>query len=310
VHLAGGQVGGGELADQEVVIGLAVGQVRGGDGPAGSGQVFVREEARELAVGGNHVLADGGLALGAQPCLLGRGDAVGNLEEGLVERTLRGIVHDLGLDLAGHPFHQHPRRGVAGRHAGTHQFGGLRDHLRHRAQTRDPVAVILGIGERQYLGDALGVLHAAALAHRPLPLAVLLAFDRTLELPCEHVVAQAVLLRQRAPVDRAQLRQRVPVGLLARTDRIDREVAPAIVVAPVAAVAGGFRTLAQPALPLLVEQLVQGRGGVMRLRDGRRRSQRQHCGQQHPEQARTGRERGESQASGHGRRAPVVKRRS
>ena len=80
----GGQVEGGELEDLGLVVGLAVGEVFGGERGLGVGDVVVAEEGEEFAVDGDDVGLDGGGGLGAEPGLVGRGDGGGHLLEGLV----------------------------------------------------------------------------------------------------------------------------------------------------------------------------------------------------------------------------------
>ena len=81
---AGVRVEGGELEDFGLVVGLAVGEVFGGERGLRVGNVIVAEEGEELAIDGDDVGLDGGGGLGAEAGLVGRGDGRGHLFEGLV----------------------------------------------------------------------------------------------------------------------------------------------------------------------------------------------------------------------------------
>ncbi len=176
-----------------------------------------------------------------------------------------GIRGDLRIDLRRDALHQHLRWHVARVHALAQQQCGVGELFRDPAHPRQPVAVVLRGLEGQHLGDVLGILDAATLADCALVFAVRLPLHRLLQLPQEHVVVELVGRRQPAAVDATQARQhRAVLGLAAR-DGGQAQVGPAVVIARVAAVAGGLRRFAQAALPLGIEQRVQ-RPGLGRLR--------------------------------------------
>ena len=253
------EIGRRVVAGEEVVIGLAIGQVARRDRSTRVRQVVLIEEAGEFPVRRNDLVGDDAASFSAQGLAFRFGDAVGELEKRPVVGAAGRVVDDLGGNLRGHSFHQHFRRHVLPADAFAHQQRGLVDQLRQPFQACDPVAVVLAAGEGQHFGDAISGLHAALVADRLQVLVEFLAFDRLLQLPLERIVVELVGGREGRAIDRMQARQRSAVRSFTRLNRLHAEVGPAIVEARIAVVAGIFGRFGQPAFPFAVEQGVQGR---------------------------------------------------
>ncbi len=273
MDVLGAEVGGGVIAGQEIIIGIAVRQAGGGDGIARGRQVFGVEIGAKPGIGRHHPLGNNLLGLFAQFRLALRRDAVGKLFERRIERAVFRVIDHLRVDLVRYPLHDGLRRRASGLDAFAHQHDVLVDQRRQFIETRQPVDVRLLGPEIEQLGDAVGGLYAALMGHRHQVFAVTLALDVALELPFEGVVIELVGRRQRGAVDGLQFRQRGFVGGLARTDGGQAHIGPAVVVAGIAVIAGVLGIVAQAALPFLFEQLVQRR--VFLLRAGRHADQQQ-----------------------------------
>ncbi len=142
-------VGGGELQDLGLVVGLAVGQRIGAQRRLGVGDILVVEEAEQGLVGRDHLAADRLDRLRFQLRLLGGGDVVGELGEGAEED---GVFRRLGLgdgaDRGVAALQRHLGRGEAALQPRTHVVFLVVEVARDLAHLRDEVTVLLGGFER------------------------------------------------------------------------------------------------------------------------------------------------------------------
>ena len=265
VDFVGSERGRGVVAGEEVVIGLAVRQIRYCDAGAGVRQILVVEIGLQRSVRRHDLLCDHVARLGLQRCALRLGHIAYELCERPIERAGRRVVDDLRGDLRRHPLHQNARGHVAGFHALAHQCDGLIDHCGQCAHPRQPVAIVADCVERQAFDDAVRVLHPALMGDGLQILAKALSLHGFVLQPQKGVVIELIGSAELSALESLQLRKRFAVCRFACGDGFEAAVGPAVVVAAVAVERGRFRILAQAPLPLFGEKLVQSLAFVGRL---------------------------------------------
>ena len=261
VDLVHVQVGGRLEANQEAVVGLAIGQVAGGDRRTRPWQVLVLQVGLQLAERRYEPVADGRPGVGLQRTPIGFGDAVGELQERTIEGAAGRVIDHLLRDLRRYALHQHARRRVGSLGSLLHQRDRLIDMVGKRRHAGEVFAVIGGDPERHHLDNGVVELRSVLVIDRPQILTKPLPLNGALQEPFEGVVVQLLIRRQRGPIDRMQALQGGPIGCFARGDCRRAQIGPAVAVARVSESARAFRVLAQAAFPLVREKAVQGPGG-------------------------------------------------
>ncbi len=82
VNLRGREGEGGEFQDLGLVVGLAVGEIFGGERGLRVGDIVVAEEGEQLTIDGDDAGLDGDGGIGTEPGLIGHRDGRGHLLEG------------------------------------------------------------------------------------------------------------------------------------------------------------------------------------------------------------------------------------
>ncbi len=195
VDLGGGLVGGGALADEEGVVGVAVGEGPDAGVFAAGGNVGVGEEFGEALVGGQDLRRDGVKHGSGDALLVFGADGRGEFFQGLGERSVGGLLRGDGLGLGEDLFHEVLRRGAVVVDAGLHVGHGLGEVGGNFGEAGDVVVVVVGGVEGGVL-DELGQvnLEAGVLVDGHLPLfelRALLVFDEG----AEHEFGGELVLR-------------------------------------------------------------------------------------------------------------------
>jgi hypothetical protein len=299
MDLVGGQVGRGRVLDPRVVAVDAVGQRPHADLAAALRDVRVAQIAGERAVARLDLILDRGEHVGADPVLIGLGDRRGQLLERRRERAVLRLALGERLGLTDALLEQDARRDEVLGRAELHQRDDLVERRRDLAQAREIVVVVLGGRERQERYELRELdVQSAELIDRHQVVLEPRVVDPLLEVAHHELLVEHFLVGEPGGVDRREPGQELLGHREVGGERLDRQIAPAIVVAAIAEDAGELGRRPQGVLPLLVEQrgellaaLVEARRRGGRGRGGERRGgrdRRRRCGRGHRRWRRVG----------------------
>ena len=258
VDLIGGEIRRRALADAHVVAMDAVGERPHPDLAAAVRRVVVLHERGELAVRGEHAVADRAEELAADAPALGLGDRRGEIRQRLRERRLlRRLRGDAGR-LRRNFLEEELRRHEAVLHPLPHRRDRVVHLLREGAHALHVVVVVLRAVEGQQRRELRGEeVDAADLRDRHLPFLQLEVLDPLAEHAQHQDLVERLLLGEAGGVDGLEAADEAPALGNVLVQRGLGVVAGLVVVALVAEDRGELRLRAQRVLPMLVQEVLQ-----------------------------------------------------
>ena len=259
MDLRGCEVGGGLVADGDLVAVLAVGEGGDADGGAAVGGVVVGDELGEGGEGGVDLGCDYLLDGGGEALTVGVGEAGGHLFDGVEE----GLGGDDVVDLGGDFFEDEARGHEVIFHAEAQDFGGLGEDAGDLVEAGYVVLVVLDGVEGDGVGEVgEGDVDALLLVDGHLVVLEVEGLDALLELALHELVGEEILVGEAGGVDGGEADE---VGLVLgvlRGDAGERVVGELVVVAVVADGGGALGGVLEAGLPLVFEEGVLGGDAV------------------------------------------------
>src|ERR1700677_2708960 len=232
---------------------LATRQRSGGESRAAMGSVLRRHEARELLIGGQHLVIDCFRNLAGKALLVGSGNAAGVF----LCRLQKRIIRDDSLALGGNLLQQKANGHEVVFHACAQNLFGLREHARNLMQARNVILVVLDAAERRGEREIGQIsVRAAHLRERHFKILKGVVFVATLQHTNHQLVGKEILVAKtfgRKCLEASKellIREMLALGLS------HRYVIELVVVAIVPVRGRSFRRGLQVRLILLLKQRV------------------------------------------------------